>query len=549
MHGAAENNTSPLNISEAVPMLVEIYGIRLLRFVLALSDTWEIGDELTEEQASVASALHDWARMFQHLDPSNRWANLASLLTRHVAENDASIASVMREKCGGSLQIPEREGDEVFSALVKYARDAYAALLIDRPGGDWVLGNAYHGPDDQASNARFFKAALADPQLRSLFPEHLKSDPEGIDFSELRRVDSLVFFECGQGGSFQLPLLAFHMLNSAYIRCSIEGDDSFSSYIESVSRTLSDARAMAAGGVAKVPVVLGFSNVSLSHVGKINLPGGCLREVSSQDRCYLPPQVTVDALLVLEMPMKISAKAKHPKSRDDEDSGVWECAMESSRRWQNSLQWSIDCHRLAFMLANRETHRSGAVQVLQAVVNPLHATPFVSWNDGSVQTSATRMEIKANEIDDFRQWVENVTSRHPRSLRVAMRRILSAAVARTDPSDTLVDAVLAWENMFSDSPETSLRVCGSLSILMEPSDRSRRRDINKELTRIYSSRSAIVHGSAREPSIETVIEHGDRALEVAVEAMRRLYKNPELLNSQTASARGKDVLLGLIEIK
>ncbi len=410
-------------------------------------------------------------------------------------------------------------------------------------------GSSFATPDEQGGNVDFYRAVLRDPQLKYLFPEELDKNPEALDLNALREVTSLVYFEVGQGGSFQLPLFAFHLLNSAYSRCVVAGDDSFEAYIAAVAQNLSDARCLAAGRVVKVPAILGLSNVSISGTDSIDLPGGLLRKVLPGDEAFIPPHVKVDALLVLDAPMKIAHKGKHPNDSEGHSDDVWRRASEMMQKWRQSQQWDVDCHRLAFMLADRETHRSGVIQVLQAAINPLQGHVSISWNDGNSYTTASELKIEAGRVGEIAHWVEQVTSHHPRSLRVAMRRILSAASSRTDPSDALVDAVLAWENIFSDSPETSLRVCGSLSLLLEPVNREKRRGLLKELNDIYATRSAIVHGNAKEPTDEVVRKHGDRALAVAVEAMRRLYVNPDLLRSQSASARGRDVLLGLVEVR
>ncbi|MFC8407502.1 hypothetical protein ACFUG9_28535 [Streptomyces griseoincarnatus] len=537
------------NSAKLISELDEVYGSRFVRFVLALPETWEVGDEIDTQRSDVVNALYSWCQAFQEMDPLNRWINLTSLATRRIVSDKQSNASFLRSLCGGRMNVPRREDDEVFNILVEHARDVYPAFLIDHPGEARIPRSPFATPDEQGGNLDFYRAVLRDAQLKYLFPEEMSKDPEALDREALYKVTSLVYFEVGQGGTFQLLLFAFHLLNSAYSRCVVAGDDSFEAYLTAVAQNLADARSLAAGRAAKVPVVLGLSNISISGTDAIDLPGGLLRKVLPGDKAFIPPHVKVDALLVLDAQIRIAHKGKHPNDSEGHNDEVWRRAFEVMRKWHQSQQWDVDCHRLAFMLADRETHRSGVIQVLQAAINPLQGHVSISWNDEVSYTTASELKIEAGRAGEIAHWVEQVTSHHPRSLRVAMRRILSAASARTDPSDALVDAVLAWENIFSDSPETSLRVCGSLSVLLEPVNREERRRLLKELNDIYATRSAIVHGNAKEPTDEAVRKHGDRALEVAVEAMRRLYANPDLLRSQSASARGRDVLLGLVEIR
>jgi hypothetical protein len=133
--------------------------------------------------------------------------------------------------------------------------------------------------------------------------------------------------------------------------------------------------------------------------------------------------------------------------------------------------------------------------------------------------------------------------RHPKRLGIAVRRMLSAVVERMDPLDGFIDAVLAWENMFSGRPETNLRVCGAIAWLLESEDYERRTLLFRELKDLYTKRSQLVHGA-----IETVTNAGacrDRAVRVAIECMKRLYADDALLQVKDSAERSSMILLGV----
>jgi hypothetical protein len=65
--------------------------------------------------------------------------------------------------------------------------------------------------------------------------------------------------------------------------------------------------------------------------------------------------------------------------------------------------------------------------------------------------------------------------------------------------ETLIDAVIAWENLCGATPETTFRTTASLSWLLEP-DASKRRELRTRLGKVYGARSQIVHGQATETS-------------------------------------------------
>jgi Apea-like HEPN len=134
------------------------------------------------------------------------------------------------------------------------------------------------------------------------------------------------------------------------------------------------------------------------------------------------------------------------------------------------------------------------------------------------------------------------TRDHPQRLDIAVRQTLSAVVERADPHDGFIDTVLAWENMFSGTPETNLRVCGAIAWLLEPDSYERRRRLFKELKDLYTSRSKLVHGAI--PSVPDVVGCRDRAVRISMEAIKCLYSDAELLQVQDSADRGGMILLG-----
>lgn len=94
-----------------------------------------------------------------------------------------------------------------------------------------------------------------------------------------------------------------------------------------------------------------------------------------------------------------------------------------------------------------------------------------------------------------------------------------------DGSDSLVspgyiDAVVVWENLLGTSDEVTFRVSAALAKLLER-DGTRRRTLQKELSKVYRIRSRLIHGAAVDASmVEKVCS---RAIEVAVQALRASY--------------------------
>jgi hypothetical protein len=135
---------------------------------------------------------------------------------------------------------------------------------------------------------------------------------------------------------------------------------------------------------------------------------------------------------------------------------------------------------------------------------------------------------------------------HPKSLDVAMRRIVSAATSRTDPTDGFVDTILAWENMFSDTPETIFKICSAIALLIGPDNIEERLTFYKSLQDLYGKRSTILHG-AKELGIRDASRFRDTAMEISLNCMRALYDRDDLLNVASSAERGKRIVLGSLQ--
>ena len=130
----------------------------------------------------------------------------------------------------------------------------------------------------------------------------------------------------------------------------------------------------------------------------------------------------------------------------------------------------------------------------------------------------------------------------PQSCKINNRTLL-AALERRDPSDALLDAVIAWENLVgADEGETTLRITTSLAWLL--TSRATDRDaMQKKLRDLYRLRSRIVHGSTKITPRDAA-ERYQEALSITFAALRVLFqKRPDLLQETTSSARSRRLML------
>jgi hypothetical protein len=90
------------------------------------------------------------------------------------------------------------------------------------------------------------------------------------------------------------------------------------------------------------------------------------------------------------------------------------------------------------------------------------------------------------------KWAQIVDSRHDPAIDIAVRRIMLALLERMDAADSLVDAVIALENLFGvadTKAEVTFRVTTAAAHLLEP-DPAQRRKLSQTQRSDASSRES-----------------------------------------------------------
>jgi hypothetical protein len=142
----------------------------------------------------------------------------------------------------------------------------------------------------------------------------------------------------------------------------------------------------------------------------------------------------------------------------------------------------------------------------------------------------------------------SLIERYPDVLKAGIRRLLLAITERMYPEDGFVDAIICWENLFSGTPETTLRVCGAMAKLLSPANDERRSNMYRELGDLYTLRNKIVHGSADDVP-EGIYKSRDLAIKYAIDALRILYTRDDLITVNDSNKRGQMLLLRLRAIR
>jgi hypothetical protein len=159
----------------------------------------------------------------------------------------------------------------------------------------------------------------------------------------------------------------------------------------------------------------------------------------------------------LEVPYRV-ALGKSVEGRD------WPVPLTSSavvERHLETLRLSLFWRGSATTLARWSSGLGGASSI------PYRTAAGTSWSDPRRLPSLVPTELSKSQAGGWQEWIGRVDSRRIPAVDIAIRRTLLAAAERADPTDALVDAVIAWENLVGSSEgEQTLRISAALAWLL-----------------------------------------------------------------------------------
>jgi hypothetical protein len=411
----------------------------------------------------------------------------------------------------------ERVADPLVEALSALARASHPAIFT--PHAPFMTSEwpAHAGSD--------VGPAATDPALRAAFAEALGHDSLLRPFSGPGGV--FVKTNLGKGWRVDASELGPALVRSAAQRIWAEqGAEHADSLVNTSKRALAEFRRLCAGDKVEGLVLTGFEGVALGSV-RVELPWGALRAASPREREIRPFGRPPSAVLESRIPLRLTL-GEPDAGHDLHDSAL--IALLASQEQQVAL---------ALLLAVRRDEL--------VVGRAVWRTEFVPGDDargfgGRAETATPVLTageaLKPPEADALVSMARRVADHYDHSIEVAVRRTLSAVRERSDPEDALIDAVIAWENLFGhgESAEVSFRVTTALARLLD-SDPAARRSRRSGLAEVYRTRGQLVHGRGPASS-QALHDNKEAAIVTTIEAMRTLFEaRPELIADKERGLR------------
>jgi Apea-like HEPN len=498
-----------------------------------------------EKQADVISTFSE---LRENLPDELREAMATQLISAwlmQVGDDGKTVARSMHEHVSGVDAMPAGR-DELENALVALAADGYPALLFPPDPTPvpmreeisiWFSSLMYRHP--QARN--FSDAALRDPVLKKVFAEE----------NEQTGHMAMIYHNTGSGGTVQLSALPEIMLLNGWRRLR-NGARSPKALADEALQELRLARDVLAGKRRTILARTAFACILLPANTRLQLREGLVRPVTDADRQLAPESlkgqlsgtdpagrsttINYDGDVILEYKYPYKVRAVQLSQAD-----VSTPAPDDMRP-PAALNRTATSLRFSLMLAVERDPRAQLVQTWRYFEIPLTQGFTMSWHDPRRGTGIMPTELTEAEVEAWGAWYERLNNAHLDKIELALTRILRAIAERLEPSDVLIDSVIAWESLFGSAEgEPTFRVTTCLATLLEQSLEARM-DLRKRLSGIYALRSKVVHGNRNLK--ESEYPKCQEALTVAIDAVRALItQRPDILALPDGTARSTALLL------
>jgi hypothetical protein len=441
-------------------------------------------------------------------------------------------------------------GDVLTDRLVDMALASFPFQLLPLAEDDLRFGvvdlttPVYNHPSHDA----FHLAAHEDVDLGKLFPSpgETADHPEMVPQPFPYNVVTNLLWSSGGGGTLQLVMLSYSALQYLFAAMRAEGRFEFDLVPEFAASTVALMRKLSRDRRATVPMIVSLAGLNLSPGVVVEMGVGRIIDASPMRGHVRSVDAQTTAALVLDVELRLLDVVPIEASDANPGEGAFSrrmqhrsAAIEATYRAQDR---EVTRARLALALASPEDQLLGTAARSRLVLNPLSGGSG-SWSMDPYAMSGTfASTVDAELAVSIADWGRRVTA-HPESMWMGARRLNSSLAERRDPLDSFIDAVICWETLLGAESEVSFRVCGGLALLLEPEDHAKRLALFGELKDLYGIRSGLVHGS-REPRPGDAHKHSQRAIRIAIDAMKAVYDRPELLQAGSSGERSRRLLLG-----
>lgn len=530
----------------AAHRIIGAYGEPFLRYVFALPRERPIVDALQATSTELILLLQSAIEQTPYSGSGDIDITFTAMGNFGYYREDlnGSLANYLHQLAGGVLPKIISGKDPVVQMIRQIASDTWPALLLVPPkqGPRTFWMSTSIGVVSHPRTVDACKAFMADQKLAPLFPG-APSIESATNISDLMKVNANWILSGGGGGSKQIISIIDAIIFNAAVLAQLDGSQlNHSSIMTAIPKSVEFFRNLATKRPVNVPAIVGFSGIRIQDDETLKFGDDELRAIRPVEKDLLLAEAD-RVTSVFSTQFAVQLLDTSPNKQGEEIDGFMRTWNKYSARIQEShrtLQRRIDRVRLSVLLASEGGEYLATSEVTRYIADPTQPGGISTWQMD--QRSPAGYSLKDGQSEDIARLYGLIQEKHPESLDIAMKRILSAVSQRWDATDAFIDAVVVWENAFGTTTETTFRVTGAIAKLLEPGSTEQRAKLQRELKVLYETRSRLVHG-AKEPKLEEAWAQRERAIAIALDVLRRLYsERPDLLGL-TSDLRGAQLLL------
>ncbi|MEU6240560.1 hypothetical protein [Streptomyces sp. NPDC047024] len=533
--------------SEALERIATAIGQALLGYTLNMVFGSAVADDFSDGQSEFIRELDGVlagpvAEQYEQV----RLHEMLRFSLTDTSKFGQPLANKMRLEFGGAF--PDSSDADSPDRLIRdLARDTFPAFLL--PPGEsigflgprespHVAGSIFRHPGNKA----FQDAIISDPHFSAVF---------GEDNPHVGRHVTL-YRSTLRGGTVQLSMLASIILGNAW-KGGLGHPSSVEEFCDRAQLQLHFMRSALAGESVTVKAYQAFAGVRLPSGVVWNADEGIVvREVTERDRERAPESLkrqlagtdSAGETTVINYDGDVVVECKYPYRVKVASESIEDARPDFDDLSSSLVSGIANRLRLSLLIAVQRDQKVQLVPSWQFYEDPFDAGYFLSWNDSTQAVGLTPTQLTEPEVEAWREWFELLGNPHAEHIDLALSRVIRAVSERREPSDVLIDSVIAWENLFgSKDGEPTLRVTASLALLLEGNP-SARRKLRTKLGKIYALRSDVVHGtSALKEQAQFAACY--EALDIAIEALRVLLRDrKDVLAQRTGTERSLHLIVG-----
>jgi hypothetical protein len=422
--------------------------------------------------------------------------------------NGESIFHKFRKECGGQYNYPLSE-DSLIQFLQKLCIREYPNFLLSSISNN--IGPAYPN-------------VIITLQDYQEFTNLIKNDI--LDKITNPKTDLEYCFEFKTQNGLQIQKQVVTACNTLLVRafheCCLRMNYSLDAVLNNIITNITILRDLAEGKEIKASGFIGIRGLRFDGFNEITFDGSVIRQFNGPENPCIHTQKTI--CLHADSHGKYSGhileilhQTKILSCNTSVNSGYGQKAFEFQ---QNLLEKIL----FSFLFSSNLPH--GPASVFSEISFPLLTPGSYTFSN---QTSGNFLLINFQLINDIQNWFSKFHTTDIENIRIPLRRLKYAIFERKNPEDSILDAVIAWEGMFSGSTETTFRVTGSIAKYLKNSNE--RKIFYTRLKKLYQYRSKLAHGKKSASSKnEDPYKVSEEVINIGLECLKKLLQGESLLS-------------------